>query len=217
MRILYLANNRLGWKVLEWLREQPGGNRRAGPSIRRTGSSSASRSSPPRASTTSRSSMLLSSSGPPCSSGSPASSPSSGSRFCWATSCEPACSTCCPPAASTSTTRCCPTTAGANSNVWTIVDGTPAGASLHWIDAGVDTGDLIDQREVEVEPIDTGASLYRKLETAGLALFQESWPALAPAARRGGRSPPAPAASTDGATSRRSTRFVSTSPPPRGG
>jgi len=74
---------------------------------------------------------------------------------------------------------------GAHSNVWAIFDGTPAGVSLHWIDTGVDTGDLIAQREVTVEPTDTGKSLYHKLERAGLALFQESWPALA--ARRAPR------------------------------
>src|SRR5688500_18212289 len=34
---------------------------------------------------------------------------------------------------------------GAYPNVWSIVDGTPAGATLHWIDRGVDTGDVIAQ------------------------------------------------------------------------
>src|SRR5688572_9082774 len=28
---------------------------------------------------------------------------------------------------------------GAHPNVWSIVEGTPAGATLHWVDAGVDT------------------------------------------------------------------------------
>jgi methionyl-tRNA formyltransferase len=63
-------------------------------------------------------------------------------------------------------------------NVWSIVEGTPAGVTLHYIDAGVDTGDLIAQRTVAVEPVDTGESLYRKLEEEGLKLFRESWPAI---------------------------------------
>ena len=52
---------------------------------------------------------------------------------------------------------------------WTDhVDGTPAGVSLHRIDEGIDTGPILARREVPVEPIDTGETLYRKLEDAGL-------------------------------------------------
>jgi methionyl-tRNA formyltransferase len=64
-------------------------------------------------------------------------------------------------------------------NVWSIIEGTPAGASLHFIDAGIDTGDLIAQEEVAVSPVDTGETLYRKLETACLDLFRKHWPAIA--------------------------------------
>jgi methionyl-tRNA formyltransferase len=67
---------------------------------------------------------------------------------------------------------------GAHPNVWSIIDGTPAGATLHYVDAGVDTGDIIAQREVSIEPTDTGATLYRKLELASLDLFTTSWPAV---------------------------------------
>jgi methionyl-tRNA formyltransferase len=63
-------------------------------------------------------------------------------------------------------------------NVWSIVEGTPAGATLHYIDAHIDTGDIIARKEVAVEPVDTGESLYRKLERASLNLFQETWPLL---------------------------------------
>jgi len=67
---------------------------------------------------------------------------------------------------------------GAYPNVWSIVDGTPAGVTLHYIDAGVDTGDVIAQRAVEVAAKDTGASLYRKLEEASLELLRATWPAI---------------------------------------
>ena len=76
---------------------------------------------------------------------------------------------------------------GAYPNVWSIVEGTPAGATLHYIDAGVDTGDIIGQKQVVVEPVDTGASLYRKLEQAALELFCQSWPLI-----REGRAPRLP-------------------------
>jgi methionyl-tRNA formyltransferase len=67
---------------------------------------------------------------------------------------------------------------GAYPNVWSLVDGTPAGATIHYVDEGVDTGDIIAQREVSVEPTDTGESLYRRLERACVELFRETWPRI---------------------------------------
>lgn len=67
---------------------------------------------------------------------------------------------------------------GAYPNVWSIVERTPAGVTLHYIDEGIDTGDIIAQHEIPVEPIDTGESLYRKLEKACVDLFKETWPLL---------------------------------------
>lgn len=68
---------------------------------------------------------------------------------------------------------------GANPNVWSIVEGTPSGTTLHYIDAGVDTGDIIDQLPVPCEPWDTGKTLYEKLEAASLELLERMWPRLA--------------------------------------
>lgn len=65
---------------------------------------------------------------------------------------------------------------GAYPNVWCIVEGTPAGVSLHYMDPGVDTGPILKRRKVPVEPADTGYTLYRKLESAGLQLFKDAWP-----------------------------------------
>jgi UDP-2,4-diacetamido-2,4,6-trideoxy-beta-L-altropyranose hydrolase len=64
-------------------------------------------------------------------------------------------------------------------NVWSIIEGTPAGVTIHYIDAGIDTGDLIAQREVPVTSVDTGQTLYLKLESASLDLFKETWPLIA--------------------------------------
>lgn len=63
-------------------------------------------------------------------------------------------------------------------NVWSIVEGTPSGVTLHYIDKGIDTGAIISQRKVNVEPVDTGETLYRKLEQIGLELFKVSWPVI---------------------------------------
>lgn len=64
---------------------------------------------------------------------------------------------------------------GSNPNVWSIIEGTPAGVTLHYIDEGIDTGPIIAQEEVLVEPIDTGETLYCKLERASLDLFKAHW------------------------------------------
>lgn len=62
-------------------------------------------------------------------------------------------------------------------NVWSIVDGTPSGVTLHYIDdEKVDSGDIIAQKVVPLEPIDTGMSLYQKLELASLDIFKKTWP-----------------------------------------
>jgi methionyl-tRNA formyltransferase len=67
---------------------------------------------------------------------------------------------------------------GACPNVWSIVERTPAGVTLHFIDPGIDTGDIISQREIAVEAVDTGATLHVKLEDAALTLFKETWPQI---------------------------------------
>ena len=75
---------------------------------------------------------------------------------------------------------------GACPNVWSILDHTPAGVSLHYVDAGIDTGDVIARETVAVEPVDTGGSLYGKLEQASFELFCRAWPEVRE--RRAGRT-----------------------------
>jgi methionyl-tRNA formyltransferase len=77
-------------------------------------------------------------------------------------------------------------------NVWSIVEKTPAGVTLHYIDEGLDTGDIVAQEKVVIEPTDTGGTLYRKLELAALELFQRTWPSieLGTAPRRRQRAEP---------------------------
>lgn len=67
---------------------------------------------------------------------------------------------------------------GKNPNVWPIIENTPAGVSIHYIDEGIDTGEIIAQKEVSVDPIDTGESLYFKLERAFQKLFIKTWPKI---------------------------------------
>jgi methionyl-tRNA formyltransferase len=62
---------------------------------------------------------------------------------------------------------------------WGLLDGTPLGATLHFMDAGVDTGDIVAQSMLEPSPGDTAHSLYTKLKHVELELFRASWPEIA--------------------------------------
>lgn len=64
---------------------------------------------------------------------------------------------------------------GANPNVWSIIEGTPAGVTLHYMDPGIDTGDIVARRKVETAFSDSGKDLHKRLEDAQLELFQDVW------------------------------------------
>ncbi len=61
---------------------------------------------------------------------------------------------------------------------WAILDKTPIGATLHFMDEGIDTGDIIFQRQVEIEETDTADSLYQKVLQTELQIIKEVWPSL---------------------------------------
>jgi methionyl-tRNA formyltransferase len=67
---------------------------------------------------------------------------------------------------------------GADPNLWSWIDDTPKGVTIHYIDEHVDTGDIIAQREVEFEHDETLASSYARLEAEMLRLFVEQWPLI---------------------------------------
>jgi methionyl-tRNA formyltransferase len=67
---------------------------------------------------------------------------------------------------------------GKSPNVWPLVDGTPAGVTLHYMDVEFDTGDILAQREVDTEFSDTGKELHTRLENAQFELFTETWPQI---------------------------------------
>lgn len=62
---------------------------------------------------------------------------------------------------------------------WAILDETPIGATLHFMDRGVDTGDIVHQARLAVSPGDTAHSLYGRLLQLELDVFTEAWPRLA--------------------------------------
>lgn len=67
---------------------------------------------------------------------------------------------------------------GRNAQVWSIIEHTPAGATLHYMNEGVDTGPMVERLEVPVTPLDTGASLRTRLEQACIDVVKRGWPAV---------------------------------------
>jgi methionyl-tRNA formyltransferase len=67
---------------------------------------------------------------------------------------------------------------GKNPNFWCIVEQRPFGVSLHKIDAGIDSGPIIAQKEIAFDWTDTGESLYKKGQKEMLNLFKESYPKI---------------------------------------
>jgi methionyl-tRNA formyltransferase len=48
---------------------------------------------------------------------------------------------------------------------WALHNGDPLGVTVHFVDPGIDTGDIVAQRHIEVQPGDTLASLRRRADT----------------------------------------------------
>jgi methionyl-tRNA formyltransferase len=67
---------------------------------------------------------------------------------------------------------------GKHYNFWALVEQAPFGVTLHQVDSGVDTGNIIAQKEICYDWCDTGESLYFKAQTAMISLFCQNYPAL---------------------------------------
>jgi pseudaminic acid synthase len=65
---------------------------------------------------------------------------------------------------------------GADPNLWSFMDKTPKGVTIHYMDEGIDTGDIIVQKKVEFNyDSDTLASSYKKLKRSIEELFIKNW------------------------------------------
>ncbi|MHA2282677.1 MAG: formyltransferase family protein [Planctomycetota bacterium] len=61
---------------------------------------------------------------------------------------------------------------------WAILEETPIGATLHFMDEGIDTGNIVHQERLDVSPGDTANTLYQRLKSLELKVFKEVWPQL---------------------------------------
>ena len=65
---------------------------------------------------------------------------------------------------------------GAHPNVWSFLEDTPKGVTIHYIDEGIDTGNIIIQKEIFIdENKETLQSSYKILHREIQALFKENW------------------------------------------
>lgn len=61
---------------------------------------------------------------------------------------------------------------------WAILERKPIGATLHWVDEGIDSGDIALQREEKIRPDDTANTLYKRVLAAEIELFRSAIPLI---------------------------------------
>jgi methionyl-tRNA formyltransferase len=61
---------------------------------------------------------------------------------------------------------------------WAIVDRKPAGVTLHYIDEGVDTGDIIAQYHISYNGSDVCRDIYARCVNQGYYLFTHAWESI---------------------------------------
>lgn len=65
---------------------------------------------------------------------------------------------------------------GADPNFWSFVEDTPKGVTIHYLDEGVDTGDIIVQAKMVFDSDrETLATSYAKLQAEIQELFKRNW------------------------------------------
>jgi methionyl-tRNA formyltransferase len=67
---------------------------------------------------------------------------------------------------------------GKHYNFWALVEESPFGVSLHLVNSGIDSGDIIAQSEIVYDWEDNGESLYKKAKAKMISLIQVTYPLL---------------------------------------
>ena len=68
---------------------------------------------------------------------------------------------------------------GSDPNLWSFLEDTPKGVSIHYVDEKIDRGDIIVQKEVFFdETSETLFTSYKKLEEEIIQLFAAAWPEI---------------------------------------
>lgn len=67
---------------------------------------------------------------------------------------------------------------GADPNLWSWLEGTPKGVTIHWMTPELDRGEIIAQRHVPLDSCHTLRSSYVSLQVEMANLFREWWPRI---------------------------------------
>lgn len=67
---------------------------------------------------------------------------------------------------------------GKHYNFWALVEQSPFGVTIHRVDYGIDTGEIIAQQPISYDWTDNGGSLYLKAQNAIIKLFAQIYPSL---------------------------------------
>lgn len=67
---------------------------------------------------------------------------------------------------------------GKHYSFWAIVEECPYGVSLHKVDQGIDSGDIVSQSSIPVDWTDTGETLHVKAKHEMVKLFAATYPSL---------------------------------------
>ncbi len=65
---------------------------------------------------------------------------------------------------------------GADPNLWSFLDDTPKGVTIHYLEKGLDTGAILAQKEIVHHPDDTLRTSYERLAEIIELLFIQVWP-----------------------------------------
>ena len=72
-----------------------------------------------------------------------------------------------------------PWTRGSDPNLWSFLENTPKGVTIHYVDEGLDTGDIIAQKEVVFDTsAETLSTTYDRLNVEIVELFRLQWPLI---------------------------------------
>jgi len=61
---------------------------------------------------------------------------------------------------------------------FSIKDKYPSGNTIHYIDSGIDTGDIIVQKEIKFTSQDTYRTAYNKMRDDMIEMFKKTWPLI---------------------------------------
>ena len=64
---------------------------------------------------------------------------------------------------------------GADPNLWSVLENTPKGVTIHQIEKGLDSGKIICKKEVTFNENETFRSSYKLLNETIIEMFQDNW------------------------------------------